>query len=461
MPRAVSPALTFALAAALAGFALAGFSSGLLNDGDTYWHIRAGEWMLAHGAVLRSDVFSYTAAGNDWHTQEWLAEILMALSWRAGWSGVHLMFAVCAGVTAGVVAFHTRKRMDFIPALLTAVIGLACVTGSLLARPHMLTLPLLAIWTAGLASAREKDQAPSWWLVAVMPLWANLHGSFAFGLALGAALAIEAVAQSRQRKQAALGWGLFLLAATASAMITPFGFHSLLFPFKLSAMQGLGHIGEWRPADFSKITPFAIALLAALFVLGRGQVKLPPLRLALLLGLTWLALSHARHQMLLGVCAPILLADAFGLVWPAKDQPQPRRFAALAALGLVALVAVRLAVPAARGDDPVSPGSALAHVPRSIRETPVLNDYSFGGYLIWNGVKPYIDSRADLYGDIFLENYSTIISPDKDALAASLAFHHARWTIFSAHAPVVKLLDATPGWRRFYTDKLAVIHVHE
>ncbi|MEO8301520.1 MAG: hypothetical protein ABI608_06995 [Rhizomicrobium sp.] len=464
MPRAPtshlkSPALTFALAAALAGFALAAFSPGLLNDGDTYWHIRAGEWMLAHRSVLRADIFSYTAAGQDWHTQEWLAEILMALSWRAGWPGVHLMFAACAGVTAGVVAFFTRKRMDFVPALLTVVLGLACITGSLLARPHMLALPLLAIWTAGLATAREQNRAPSWWLVAVIPLWANLHGSFAFGLALAGALAVEAVAQQRQK--AALGWGLFLLAATASAMLTPFGFHSLLFPFQLSAMQGLGHIGEWRPSDFSRITPFAIALLAALFVLGRGQVKVPPLRLLLLLGLTWLALAHARHQMLLGVCAPILLADALGRAWPAKSEDQPPRFAAMAGLALMALAAVRLAVPVARGDDPMSPVSALAHVPRFVREMPVLNDYSFGGYLIWNGVKPFIDSRADLYGDLYLENYAAIVSPDKDALAATLAFHHARWTIFAAQAPVVKLLDATPGWRRFYTDKLAVVHVHD
>ena len=461
MPRALSPALTFALAAALAAFGLAAFSPGLLNDGDTYWHIRAGEWMIAHGSVLRADVFSYTAAGHDWHTQEWLAEILMALSWRAGWPGVHLLFAGCTGLTAGVTAFFVRKRMDFIPALLTVVLGLACVTGSLLARPHMLALPLLAIWAAGLAAAREQDRTPSWWLIAVMPLWANLHGSFAFGLTLAGALAIEAIVQSAQRKKTALGWAPFLLAATASATITPFGIQTLLFPFKLSALQGLGHIGEWQASDFSHVTPFAIALLAVLFVLGRGQVKVPPLRLLLLLGLIALALAHARHQMLLGVTAPILLADALGRAWSGKNENRPPLFAVIAGFALVVLIAVRLAVPVTRGDDPVSPVSALAHVPRFVRETPVLNDYAFGGYLIWNGVRPFIDSRADLYGDIFLQNYSDITSPDKDALAATLAFHHARWTIFSAQAPVVKLLDATPGWHRFYTDKLAVVHVHD
>lgn len=461
MPRTVSPALTFALVAALAGFALAAFSPGLLNDGDTYWHIRAGEWMIAHGAVLRADPFSYTAAGAPWHTQEWLAEIVMALSWRAGWPGIHLLFAACAALTSGVVAWFVRRRADFLAALLTVVLGLACVTGSLLARPHMLALPLLAIWTAGLVAAREKNAPPSWWLLPVMPLWANLHGSFAFGLALAAALGIEAMIESADRKKARSGWGLFLLAATLSALITPFGLQGLLFPLKLSAMQGLGHIGEWQASDFTQISPFAIALLAALFVLGRGRLKVPALRLLILVGLVWLALAHGRHQMLLGVSAPLLLAPSLAKAWPAKTESGKPLFAILAVLGLAVLIVARLAVPVVRGDDPVSPVSALAHVPRFVRETPVLNDYSFGGALIWNGIRPFIDSRADLYGDIFLQNYADITAPDKDALAATLAFYHVRWTIFRRDAPVVRLLDDTPGWHRFYTDQLAVVHVHD
>src|SRR5258706_12690564 len=101
MPRTISPALTFALVATLAGFALAGFAPGLLNDGDTYWHIRAGEWMVAQGAVLRADIFSATMAGAAWHTQELLAEILMGLAWRAGAAGSALVCAPLRGAAAG------------------------------------------------------------------------------------------------------------------------------------------------------------------------------------------------------------------------------------------------------------------------------------------------------------------------------------------------------------------------
>jgi len=462
LSRYPSPALTFALVACLAGFALAGFSPAILNDGDTYWHIRAGEWMMAHRGVLRFDIFSYTMPGAPWHTQEWLAEVLMALAWRAGgWVAIHLLFAASTGVTAGLVGFFVRKRLDMIPSLLTVVLGLCCVSASLLARPHVLTLPLLAAWTCGLVLAREQNKPPSFWLIAVIPLWANLHGSFAFGLALAGALAVEAVAETEDRKKVAMAWAPFLMGATVAAMATPFGFQTLLFPFHLSAMQGLKYIGEWQASDMSGLSPLSLALLASLFVLGGGKVKVPPIRLLLFVGLVWLALAHGRHQMLLGITAPLLLAPFLARTWPAKSETQSPLFAALAALGLVAMIVVRLMVPVARADDPRSPVTAVAHLPEVLRQQRVLNDYSFSGYLIWTGIKVFIDSRADFYGDDFLKNYAHIAGGDREALVASLSRTQARWTIFTRDTAMANLMDTVPGWHRIYADKLAVIHARD
>jgi hypothetical protein len=313
-----------------------------------------------------------------------------------------------------------------------------------------------------LVAARERDKPPPFWLILVMPLWANLHGSFAFGLALAGALAVEAVVEAADRAKAARAWGLFLLGAAVSAMATPFGFRTLLFPFQLSAMQGLAFIGEWQASDLSHLSPLLLALLASLFVLGSGKVKVAPLRLLLFVGLMWLALAHQRHQMLLGVTAPILLAPFLAKAWPpVKDEIHPPLFGALAALGFVVLIALRVMVPVVRGDDPRSPVSALAQLPPQLRQQPVLNDYSFSGYLIWAGIKVYIDSRADFYGDGFVKNYAQIASADRDALAASLSRSQARWTIFARDTPMAKLMDGMPGWRRSYSDKLAVIHVHD
>ncbi len=457
-----SPVLNFALAAALAAFALAALSPALLNDGDTYWHVRAGEWILDHRAVPREDIFSHTRAGAPWSPAEWLAQVAMALAWRAGgWSGLHLLFGVAAGLTAAIVAGALRARLMLTAAILAAVLGLSCVAGSLLARPHLLALPVMALWVAGLVRAREAECAPSWWLLAAMPVWANLHGSFAFGLALAAALAVEAMIAVKGRGPMPWRWGAFVVAAVLSALLTPQGIDGLLFPLRLLGMSGLQHLGEWQPSDFSAVSPFEIALLALVGVLATGKVRVPWPRLLILLGLVHLALAHGRHQMLLGVAGPLLLAPSLAVAWPRETERSNSLLGSLAAIALCGVVLLRLMLPVVRGDDAVSPVSALAHVPASMRVQPVLNDYAFGGYLIWSGVKPFIDSRADLYGDAFLTNYAAIIAADRRALDAALAEHDVRWTILAANAPAAKLLDTMPGWHRVYGDAIAVVHIKD
>src|SRR5207247_4152372 len=41
----------------------------------------------------------------------------------------------------------------------------------------------------------------------------------------------------------------------------------------------------------------------------------------------------------------------------------------------------------------------------SLKAHRVLNDYYFGGYLIFQGIPTFIDSRAELYGPVFLKRY--------------------------------------------------------
>lgn len=103
----------------------------------------------------------------------------------------------------------------------------------------------------------------------------------------------------------------------------------------------------------------------------------------------------------------------------------------------------------------------LGHVPQELRAKPVLNDYSLGGPLIFQGVRPFIDGRADLYGDAFLTRYRRIISPDRDALESALAEYGIAWTIFPAGTTIVQLLDHEPGWRRQIEVDSVVIHVRE
>ncbi|HKT54976.1 MAG TPA: hypothetical protein VJP88_11040, partial [Caulobacteraceae bacterium] len=103
-------ALIAALVAFAALFAVAGFPSQVLGDGDTFTHIAAGQWMLAHRAVLDVDPFSYTFAGRPWQTHEWLSEILFALAYRAAsWRGVMLLTGLAAGAAGALLAWNAGR----------------------------------------------------------------------------------------------------------------------------------------------------------------------------------------------------------------------------------------------------------------------------------------------------------------------------------------------------------------
>ena len=195
--------LAVSLVAAAVTFALAAFAPQLLNDGDTYLHIAAGARMLADHAILYRDPFSYTFAGAPWDAHEWLAEAAMAAAYHAGgWSGLVILFAASAGATAGLLAYHLGRWLDWPAQALATVMALSCMTASLLARPHLLALPFLELWTAELVFARSEKRSPSLWLIPLMVVWVNIHGSFLLGLALGAAFALEAIISDEDRAAA-------------------------------------------------------------------------------------------------------------------------------------------------------------------------------------------------------------------------------------------------------------------
>ncbi len=468
---APSPVQLMVLAFAVCAFAAAAFTRQLLWDGDTLWHLATGQWMLDHRQIVAADPFSFTVPGKPWTNLEWLSEVLMAPVYNAGGlSGLQLLFALALGILTWILGGELARKLPPFTCAVTLFLALACTSQSWLARPHLLALPVLALWTVQLMKARERGRAPPLWLLPVMTVWANLHGSFVLGLALVGPFAAEALyeAPRTDRFRVIRDWGLFGLGALVAALITPYGIMGPIYTLKLMSMRSLPDIVEWRSANFSRIGPLELTLLTTLFVLLYRGVKIPIIRLATVLGLLHLALHETRHQMVLAVVGSIVLAEPIGRglvgAGPSLRLPQLSNRARAGALAVMAVafavvVAVRLAIPAQLTDGQTAPVAALARVPGALRRQPVLNEYGMGGYLIFNHVRPFIDGRADMYGDGFVQPYMKITKGDAVALRTLISRYHVRWTIFAADDPAVANMDALQGWSRLYSDKSAVVHV--
>jgi hypothetical protein len=458
-------------------------SDKLLRDGDTYWHVAAGRWILEHGRVPHADPFSYTMPGAPWTAHEWLSEVLLALLHQVG--GWTALVALTAGAFALTIALLTRALLRWVEplyALLFAGMAVGMAASHVLVRPHVIAMPLMMVWTIALVRASEAGRAPSLWLLPAMTVWANLHGGFTLGLGLAGAFATEACFaawRGRHFASALRSWGRFVLLAFASALVTPNGLRGIAFTWLVlvKSSYALQSIGEWWSPDFHSFQPLEVWLLGGLLMVMYQRLTLPPMRLALLVGLLHLALKHVRYVELIGLLVPLFVAAPFAAQWrqrareAAQAQALDRVFNRLAqpagagAMLLAGLLFAGLPLLVARVQ-PISapalaaPTAALHAVRRAGIHGNVLNTYGWGGYLIYEGVPAFIDGRAEMYGDAFLKRYMEALDlRTSDGLQDLLGRYDVAWTMLSPETPAVALLDNLPGWRRLYSDDVAVVHV--
>ena len=477
--RRWAPSLS--LLAGLFAFSVAGLrEQSLFNDPDTYLHIAAGKWMLMHWALPASDPFSHSMAGAHWIVHEWLSELLLGATFGfGGWHALALLTAACFGLAIGLLARYLLERGEAMTSLVVAVCAGALLEPHLLVRPHLLALPVMVAWCRALVTAREKNEGPSFALLPLMLLWANLHGSFMVGLGLSLFLGLETVIERpadwlQQFKR----WTIFTLLGALVAMLNPNGIEAFLLPIRFMSMSVMhDSFTEWLSVNFHTPQPLELWLLGLIFA-GYGlQLKLPLWRLLFIIGLIHMALQSTRHADLLAVLAPLLAWPSLGPQLRARMTEGGmtslgKSFAALArptawpgyvaAAGIAGLVcAAAILKPLAPVDSPSMPVSATAAAIGMGLKGPVFNAETFGGYLIFNDIRTFIDGRIEMYGDDYLARYLAAERGDEDALASILADDHIAWTMLSPQSPAALLLAHRPGWQRVYADRFAVIDVRD
>ena len=465
----LSPAAMPVVAGASVYLFLLPLGARLLDDPDTYSHIAVGRWIIEHRTFPTGDPFSHTMQGAPWAAFEWGSQLLLyGVHALAGWSGVVVLTATAIAAAFGLLTYYLRQYLRPGPTAILVLAAFLLILPHTLARPHALVFPFLVAWVGALLRAAEADRPPPWWLLGLMVVWANLHGSFTFGLVILAPIALEAIlrAEAAARRRQFWQWSRFGVLALASGALTPYGFELMVVTYRTMALgEALKIASEWKPQDFTNLRPFEILLLAGFAYAFMTGLKLPAPRLLMLLGLLHMALAHVRFADLLGLLGPLIIAAPLARhlgtpaerqdALPALSDPRP-----LVAAGVM-IVAATGAIALQRTPQPAAENTPAAAIAASAlaRTVPILNHYNFGGYLDFIGIPPFIDGRAEAYGAAFILRYrraTTMVDPDD--LPRLLDEYRIGVTLFPPTTPAVAMLDRMPGWRRVYADDVAVLH---
>ena len=391
--------------------AIALFACLMPAQGDSWWHLRAGQeiWRTLH--VPLDEHYSYTAAGGTWPNHEWLWQALSYALYRAG--GMRLWVLGSAAIIVGACAVLYRLCVGAASTrLLLFILALPLATRAWALRPQLVSMLALSVLLWLLVRDRLR------WLPLLFVVWANAHGAVAMGVAVLGAVTALAVLRARhgdeaaRRRARALAW--LTPVSTLVTLLTPLGFGLWRYVGASMALSRENKILEWQPTwpdgPFGIIFwTLALAFVALLVwrrdrlrAIGWGDAVLLTASLVMLV-LAARAIRNTCVFLLIAVpTASRLLGPDFRLRRaPRRQTPDSPRanLALLVAISVLEAAAILYAwqLPdEALGWQPISAGALAA-----VRGCPdrVFGRYNDGGPLIWflPERRVFSDTRQDPY----------------------------------------------------------------
>lgn len=461
----------------------------LLKDADTGYHIRAGEFILNTLSVPKTDIFSHVSPPLPWTAHEWLSEVIMAVVHKdLGLTGVVIFFSFL--IAAVYYLFFKTLRTDkgniIFATLLTSLVVLSSQF-HWMARPHIFSLLLTVIWYRLLDSYQYTDKQCLYFLPPLMFLWVNLHGGFMFGFMLLGVYLLGNVltffftpgdGRNRQREKVK-SLAITSIGCLIVALINPYGYHILLFPFKLASDRFLmDNIGEFLSPNFHGWMPFRYLLFLTIGMFGISKAQLNFIELILIIGLTHMALYSARYIPLFAIIAtPILLRQAELMLdstheacidfFKRRSQGMARIDASSKSHIWPILAVLAVCFFTASGnisyefDEKLKPVKAVEFLKKENLQGNMFNNDEFGDYIIytaWPKYKVFFDGRSDMYGSSRIKEYLRVTNV-KPGWEKIIEKYDIEWIIFDANSPLSMYLFERNEWRLIYADEVANIFV--
>jgi len=452
-----------------------------LRDPDFWWHLATGRYIWQTKSIPRHDIFSYTVPHHRWITHEWLSQVIIwALYLLGGLPLLILVAALVITLSFGLVYVQCEGRPHW--AVFTVLLGALDSAITWGVRPQMLNVLSAAAFAFLFYQYKVRKRNLLWLYPLLTVLWVNLHSGFFLGLVM---LGCFIVGEGAQRllgyaHEDTLSWSrirnlaLALGASIIAALLNPNTYEMLLYPFGTLGSRAMQtYIQEWASPNFHQpqYWPFALLLLgtAAAMTLSRRAVDLTELLLFCSFGLA--GLISARHIPLFAIVAtPILTGH---LVAWSRDR-FPRRFrpsysssgGATVILNWVLLLVIgagcALRCAQVIGNNPRAlqeyyPLAALDYIESAgLSQARMYNSYNWGGYLLWRGYRVFIDGRADVYGDEFINEYLLAYQLRGD-WRQPLEKYSVDYVLIESRASLATLLTESADWEKVYEDEVAVV----
>ncbi len=388
------------------------------RDTDYFWHVTAGEYMLKHG-LLTTDVFSWSVTGKYWMSHEWLFEIIIN-GFRSIFGNMHIfVYSFICTLSLAFILFFSRKK-EYLKNTLFAFIWIACsliLSYFIQGRPQLLSYILLAltIWFC-YDLYENKDSKKIYFLPLISIIWANVHGGssnlgyllcFLFFIVGFIQIDIGKLKSNKLSKKQLRKYLIIGIISLICISINLHGIKMIFYPYEnMANTVMINSISEWRPTSLSDIEhyPYLLLLIIIMFVFLLSKKKIKLIDLVLFGVCVFLGMKSIRFW-------PFTYIIMNYVVFNYIDNRKPDKGTCMMLL-IIGVFVIGLFISSSNRMIKNLNKHSLSNEMISIikKENPerLFNMYDYGGELIYNDIKVFIDGRADLYSKYNYKDYLNI-----------------------------------------------------
>ncbi len=271
-----------------------------IYEPDIWWQIATGEWIIENGTVPKTDIFSYTYAGEPWINVKWGAEVLMALVDR--YLGVELLPLLQIGCLVLILFFIKKMYFQFVETnmgdtskkkiigiVIASLLALFIVNFRLNSRPEMFS-HLFSILTIFIIVNHKKTNSNLvFLLIPLQIIWTNMHEAYGVGMIVMVIFLIsfwvEYLFFYPKHKVGIyfkpIKYSIASILAILAMAVNPQGFKMIAHPFNIlqqlsdnkftEELISIGTEGYWQ---FQSVLTVIIVIILVLFLFKKTNLSL-------------------------------------------------------------------------------------------------------------------------------------------------------------------------------------------
>jgi hypothetical protein len=316
---------------------------------DGWMALLSGRVVAQHG-LPSHETITIWAHGRNWIDQQWLAQLALYGLDRLG--GLQLVLLVHAAlVTAGLAAAAVLARRLGGSARSATWIALPVLVafwpGAAVMRPQSFAYLLFVAVLWLLLDDLRLQSRRVYYVLPLLVLWANLHGSVIVGSALASGYGLVELGESLWKERAVRARSVVLLAAPWLCMLaSPYATSLPRYYHEIFSSSFGSSVTEWAPTTLTLMhAPVYLLALGGVGLLARFWGRTSSFEKLAFVGVSLLAFDAVRNTVWLALLALVVLPRLLDeLRAPAVEPRAMNRLLALAMIFGVAVATLGIAL---------------------------------------------------------------------------------------------------------------------